>query len=86
MSLQLLIAQVEKRAKQATIHLMAPPPIQSFGERRLSEQKKKNLELLKRRENDMKIRQSLGATKRLKLLITEVGQSPSLTGNFCCQS
>ncbi|KAH9052093.1 hypothetical protein Ae201684P_013596 [Aphanomyces euteiches] len=66
LQLQERIWQVEKRINKRSLDL--PPTIQSFGERRLAEQKKKLEALQRRREGDLLIRQSLDSAKRLKVI------------------
>ncbi|ETV91812.1 CK1/TTBK protein kinase [Aphanomyces invadans] len=58
------IWKVEKRLKTQTLSVL-PPTIQSYGERRQAEQRKKVESLQRRREADMAVRQNLGSVKRL---------------------
>ncbi|CAK4776435.1 unnamed protein product [Aphanomyces euteiches] len=74
LQLQERIWQVEKRINKRSLDL--PPTIQSFGERRLAEQKKKLEALQRRREGDLLIRQSLDSAKRLKVIAGEETQAP----------
>ncbi|KAH9141198.1 hypothetical protein AeRB84_014607 [Aphanomyces euteiches] len=74
LQLQERIWQVEKRINKRSLDL--PPTIQSFGERRLAEQKKKLEALQRRREGDLLIRQSLDSAKRLKVTAGEETQAP----------
>ncbi|KAF0690568.1 Aste57867_18055 [Aphanomyces stellatus] len=78
LKVQELIWNVEKRLEKKKSQSL-PPMIQSFGERRDAEQKKKLQALQKRREADMFIRQGLESTKRLKQTPTEENNTPNTT-------